>query len=558
MPSHHAIDSAQKARHTDEQEHAWWHGAVIYQVYPRSLKDSNGDGIGDLPGITQSLEYIASLGVDAIWISPFFKSPMKDFGYDVSDYRAIDPTFGNMADFDALIARAHEFGLKIIIDQILSHTSDQHAWFLESKSSRDNPKADWYVWADPKEDGSPPNNWLSIFGGCAWQWCTQRRQYYLHNFLSAQPDLNFHNEEVRKQILQEVEFWLQKGVDGLRLDAINFCFHDKLLRDNPAKPPEARKARGFSLDNPYAWQYHYYNNNQPENVNFVGELRALLDRYPGTTSLGEISSEDSLQTMAEYTQGNTGLHMAYSFELLVDNFSGQHIRDVIEKSQQMLEPGRSCWAISNHDVTRAVSRWGKEKDKQAYAKLLMAFLMSLPGTLCMYQGEELGLTEATIDRDALQDPYGIAFWPEFKGRDGCRTPLPWNTQARHAGFSHEKPWLPIPEEHLGLAVDKQLADKHSTLQFSKGLLSWRQKSSALKSGSLQFLETQDHAFAFIRSSEDESLVCAFNFSAEETILSISGYKLETLHQHNPNDASFTGNALRLPPLTAFFAKARAV
>ncbi|HEX5307096.1 MAG TPA: alpha-amylase family glycosyl hydrolase, partial [Dyella sp.] len=230
----------------------WWRGAVIYQIYPRSFLDTNGDGVGDLPGIIERLDYVAGLGVEAIWISPFFKSPMADFGYDIADYRDVDPLFGTLDDFDRLLAKAHGLGIKVMIDQVLSHTSIEHAWFQESRQSRDNAKADWYVWADAKEDGTPPNNWLSLFGGCAWQWEPRRSQYYLHNFLTSQPDLNFHNPAVRAAILDSVKFWLDRGVDGLRLDAINFCFHDAQLRDNPPKPPHERVGRGFSPDNPYA------------------------------------------------------------------------------------------------------------------------------------------------------------------------------------------------------------------------------------------------------------------------------------------------------------------
>lgn len=532
----------------------WWKGATIYQVYPRSMKDSNGDGVGDLPGITQKLDYIAELGVDAIWISPFFKSPMKDFGYDVSDYREIDPVFGNMDDFDRLISRAHALGLKVIIDQILSHTSDQHAWFLESKSSRTNAKADWYVWADAKDDGSPPNNWLSIFGGCAWQWSSQRRQYYLHNFLSSQPDLNFHNKAVRQQILQELEFWLQKGVDGVRLDAINFCFHDRFLRNNPAKPAEARKARGFSLNNPYAWQYHFYNNTQAENIYFLEELRALLNKYPGTTSLGEVSSEDSLQTMAEYTHGNSRLHMAYSFELLVDDFSSQHIRSVIEKSSQVLNDGRACWAIGNHDVVRVVSRWGANQDPRVFAKLVMAFLVSLPGTICMYQGEELGLTEVALQKDDLQDPYGIAFWPEFKGRDGCRTPMPWTSDAL-GGFSEARPWLPLPEEHIQYSVATQEKQADSTLNLCKKLLSWRRTSAVLRHGAIQFVDSPEGSLAFTRKLDNEKLLCCFNFSDSPLTLELPRAKRAELIQEIGLSSLEPGSGTaQLEGFSAFFAR----
>ena len=274
----------------------WWRGATIYQIYPRSFQDTNGDGIGDLPGIIERLDYVASLGVDAVWISPFFKSPMADFGYDIADYRDVDPIFGTLADFDRLIARAHALGLKVMVDQVPSHTSDQHSWFQESRQSRYNAKSDWYVWADARGDGTPPNNWLSIFGGVAWTWEPRRGQYYLHNFLKNQPDLNFHNPEVRQATLDNMRFWLERGVDGLRLDAINFCFHDARLRDNPPRPPNERRARGFNAENPYGFQWHKFNNTQPEMLPFLEDIRRVLDEFPDVVALGEISSDDSTAT----------------------------------------------------------------------------------------------------------------------------------------------------------------------------------------------------------------------------------------------------------------------
>ena len=263
----------------------WWRGAVIYQIYPRSFKDSNGDGVGDLPGITSKLTYVAELGVDAIWISPFFRSPMKDFGYDVSDYRDVDPIFGSLEDFDELIRQDHALGLKVIIDQVLSHTSDQHAWFKASRDSRDNPKADWYVWADARADGSPPNNWLSVFGGSAWRWDTRRRQYYLHSFLAEQADLNFHHPEVQDALLEEVRFWCKRGVDGFRFDACNHHFHDQALRNNP--PAVQQNVSTVRADNPYAMQMHWYDKSQPENLDFLERLREVLDEY-GVASVGEV------------------------------------------------------------------------------------------------------------------------------------------------------------------------------------------------------------------------------------------------------------------------------
>lgn len=489
---------------------SWWRGAVIYQIYPRSFLDTNGDGVGDLPGIVERLDYVASLGVDAIWISPFFKSPMADFGYDIADYRDVDPLFGTLADFDRLLTKAHGLGLKVMIDQVLSHTSVEHAWFHESRESRDNAKADWYVWADARDDGSPPNNWLSLFGGSAWQWEPRRGQYYLHNFLAAQPDLNFHNPQVRGAILDSVRFWLDRGVDGVRLDAINFCFHDRQLRDNPPKPKDKRVGRGFSPDNPYAFQYHYYNNTQPENLAFLGELRALMDGYTDVAALGEISSEDSLATMAEYTQPHR-LHMGYSFELLTEDFSATYIRDTVQRLEAKMTQGWPCWAISNHDVERVLSRWGKGRPAGALANLLTAMVCSLRGSVCVYQGEELGLTEAELSYESLRDPYGIAFWPQFKGRDGCRTPMPWD-EGEHAGFSRGTPWLPVPEQHRALAVIRQESDPHSTLHGFRAFMHWRRSHPALRWGDIRFIETAEPVLAFTRSFQGKTVLAVFNLA----------------------------------------------
>lgn len=496
---------------------AWWRGAVIYQIYPRSYMDANNDGIGDLAGIIDKFDYIHSLGVDAIWISPFFKSPMNDFGYDISDYREIDPMFGTMADFDKLVETAKHYDVKIIIDQVLSHTSTEHAWFEESRQSRDNAKADWYVWADAKPDGTPPNNWLSIFGGVAWQWEPRRGQYYLHNFLTSQPDLNFHNEDVRKAVLDNVEFWLKRGVDGFRLDAINFCFHDQLLRDNPAKPAELRRGSGFSEDNPYAFQYHYFNNTQPENIGFMEDIRALMDKYPDVVALGEISSEDSLQTMAEYTDIDKRLHMSYSFELLGSDSSPAYIQKTVEALEAKMTNGWPCWAFGNHDVARVISRWGNGNNPAAQMKMLNAMLMSLRGSICSYQGEELGLTEADIAFEELQDPYGIAFWPNFKGRDGCRTPMPWLTQQNNGGFSQaEKPWLPVSKEHIAVCVEQQSEDQTSILNTYRRFMQWRKTQPCLLYGDIEFIHGNNpNVLVFIRRYQDQAILAVFNFSDAE-------------------------------------------
>jgi alpha-glucosidase len=536
----------------------WWRGAVIYQVYPRSLMDSNADGIGDLPGIMSKLEYIASLGVDAIWISPFFQSPMKDFGYDISDYRAVDPIFGDLDDFDRLIARAHQLGIKVIIDQVLSHTSDQHAWFQQSRESRDNEKSDWYVWSDPSDDGTPPNNWLSIFGGSAWEWEPRRGQYYLHNFLKSQPDLNFHCPAVREQILQEVEFWLKRGVDGFRLDAINFCFHDKELRDNPFKPFGERKGRGFKEDNPYAYQYHLYDNTRPENLAFIESLRALMDKYPGVVTLGEISSEDSLKTMAEYTANGKRLHMAYSFELLVDQCSAQYLRHTVETLEQYLSEGWPCWSIGNHDVRRVLSRWGGEHPTDQQAKLFNAMLLSLRGSVCTYQGEELGLTEANIEQHQLQDPYGITFWPNFKGRDGCRTPMPWEKYSINAGFSDApKTWLPIPAEYHARAVDQQENNPDSVLNAYRRFMQWRKKHISLRLGEIRFLPAPENCLMFVREYQDEKCLVMFNLSDHPATVSLGSLAVtEALKGHGFEGAELGVGKVQLPAYGAFFASAR--
>lgn len=506
----------------------WWRGGVVYQIYPRSLMDSNGDGVGDLQGIIAKLDYIASLNVDAIWISPFFKSPMKDFGYDISDYLEIDPLFGTMADFDQLIEKAHQLNIKVVIDQVLSHTSDQHDWFEQSRQSRDNDKADWYVWADPKDDGSAPNNWLAIFGGCAWEWEPRRQQYYLHNFLKSQPDLNFHCPQVRQAVLDNVEFWLKKGVDGFRLDAITFCYHDEQLRDNPAKPKDKRQGRGFSEDNPYAYQYHYYNNTRPQTVGFIEELRALINRYPGAVTLGEVSSEDSLATMAEYTQGDDRLHMAYSFELLTDDFSAAYIRQTVEELEASIGDGWPCWAIGNHDVKRVASRWGKDSVNPTMVKMLNAMLFSLRGSVCSYQGEELGLTEAPIEFNQLQDPFGIAFWPMFKGRDGCRTPMPWVKEAPNAGFSDATPWLPIDPLHNNSAVDVQEADQDSILNSYRHFLQWRKQQHILIEGDIQFIDSHPDVLAFIRSQDQQRMLVLFNLSAMQQTFDLKALRLSSI------------------------------
>jgi alpha-glucosidase len=488
----------------------WWRGAVLYQVYPRSFADHNGDGVGDLPGILDRLGYLAGLGVDAVWISPFFKSPMKDFGYDVEDYRAVDPLFGTLDDFDRLVERAHALGLKVLIDQVVSHTADTHAWFQESRSSRDSPCADWYVWADAQPDGSPPNNWLSVFGGSSWQWDTRRRQFYLHNFLAAQPDLNFHNPTVRAAVLDDIRFWLDRGVDGFRFDTTNYYFHDLALRPNAALRPDAPDAVAYA-HNPYDMQVHAHDKNRPENVQFLEEVRALLNQY-GATSVGEVGDADALATMLDYTAGNQRLHMTYSFSMLSPDASVAHLRKQVEQFEAAAaEPGQggwACWTIGNHDADRVLTRWKGTESPQSFVRVMLTMLVSLRGSVCWYQGDELALEQADLPFEALVDPPGIAFWPEYKGRDGCRTPIPWEADAPHAGFSGGQdvtPWLPVPDAHRRLAVDASEADPNAPLHYLRSLLPWRHSFPALVKGGIRFLDAPEPVMALVREAPARNL-----------------------------------------------------
>ena len=500
----------------------WWRGAVIYQIYPRSFHDSDGDGVGDLPGITARLDHVAALGVDAIWIAPFCQSPMKDHGYDVSDYRAVDPLFGSLDDFAALLRRAHRLGLKVLIDFVPSHTSDRHAWFQESRRDRRNPKADWYVWAEPRPDGCPPCNWLSVFGGSAWAWEPRRGQYYLHNFLKEQPDLNFHCPQVIAALLDVARFWLDHGVDGFRLDAIDFGVHDPALADNPPRRRTDGSNTGDLARSPFGMQYQLHNKARPELVElFLKPLHALTERYGGKVLLGEISGDEALLRAAEYTNGG-GLDLVYTFDLLDCPGTATAIRAVVEELERTIDDGWTCWSFSNHDVTRAVTRFGGERPPEALRRLLPVLLCSLRGTACLYQGEELGLEEAELSLDQLRDPYGIAFWPAYRGRDGCRTPMPWTAAAHEAGFTGGVPWLPMQASHRDRAVDRQEAAPDSVLRTLRSFLAWRRGQESLRTGTLAFLPAPPDVLAFARASGAERLVCLFNLGAAEASFAIAG------------------------------------
>ncbi|MBV9527589.1 alpha-amylase family glycosyl hydrolase [Sphingomonas sp.] len=492
----------------------WWKGAAIYQIYPRSFADSNDDGIGDLPGITARLDYVASLGVDGIWLSPFFTSPMRDFGYDVADYCDVDPVFGTLGDFDALVEHAHALKLKVVIDQVYSHSSDQHPWFQESRSSRCNPKADWYVWADAKADGSPPNNWQSVFGGPAWQWDARRGQYYLHNFLTEQPDLNLHNWAVQDAILDVARFWIDRGVDGFRIDAINFAMHDPALRDNPPAPEGGKRTR------PFDFQTHLHNQSHPAIVDFLHRLRGVIgDAF----TVAEVGGPGPLAEMHAFTEGNHRLNSAYGFDFLyADGLTPALVAEAVKDWPDTPGMGWPTWAFENHDAPRAVSRWCGGEHCGPFVRMKILLLAALRGSIILYQGEELGLPQVDVPFEELQDPEAIANWPQTLSRDGARTPMPWNAGAPNLGFSSGNPWLSAGDSHRSLAIDIQEGDADSTLRFTRRCLALRRAHAALRTGSLRIVEAGERKLVLDRIAGAERLRCSFNLSEEAVAHSANG------------------------------------
>lgn len=496
----------------------WWRGAAIYHIYPRSFADSNGDGIGDLPGITAKLDYVAALGVDAIWLSPFFTSPMKDFGYDVADYCGVDPIFGTLADFDALIARAHALGLRVIIDQVYAHTSDAHPWFADSRASRTGPRADWYVWADAKPDGTPPCNWQSVFGGPAWTWDARRGQYFMHNFLSSQPQLNVHNPDVQQALIDAARFWLDRGVDGFRVDAINFAMHDPELRDNPPAPPtDPVRTR------PFDFQQHVHNQSHADIPLFLERLRAMLNDYGAVFTVAEVGGNHADREMKAFTAGANRLNSAYGFDFLyADALTPALVRTATDTWPATQGVGWPSWAFENHDAPRAISRWAPAGKTEAFARMKMLLLAALRGNIFIYYGEELGLTQVEIGYEDLRDPEAIANWPLTLGRDGARTPMPWQSDAANAGFSAGRPWLPLGKDHAALAVDVQERDSGSLLHLTRDLLAVRREHPALRTGTMTVLpDGNDALLLFDRTDDTQTLRCAFNFGDQP--LNIEGH-----------------------------------
>jgi len=531
------------------QQRTWLDGAAIYQIYPLSFRDGNGDGWGDLAGVLAGLDHVASLGVDAIWLSPFYTSPLADFGYDVADHKAVDPRLGDLASFDAVLAKAHRLGLRVLVDLVLGHTSLKHPWFEASRRSREGDHADWFVWADPSPDGTAPNNWMSVFGGPAWTWEPRRRQYYLHHFLPQQPTLNYRHPAVLDAMMEVARFWLDRGVDGFRVDAVDFLARDPGLRPNP--PVDAHP---YSFPaKPFGMQVHVHDMMHPDICRVLEALRAVTDGFEDRVLLGELSSQPgAAERIALYTAPGR-LHSAYTLDLPKRPFSAQGFRTALMAADSY---GHTCWSFSNHDVERAASRWlPAGADPARFDALLSHLLASLPGTICVYQGDELGLPQADLAYEDLRDPFGLNFWPEFKGRDGSRTPLPWTPSAPHGGFCPDgvQPWLPVAPTHLSKAVAVQERRNHSALSLWRAALNLRRSHPALASGRLTHVDEEDGVLAFAREAEGQRLVCAFNFRNSPARYELPEPVRPISLPRPPGTPApeLDGTSLMLPPLGVF-------
>lgn len=513
----------------------WWKKAVFYQIYPRSFLDSNGDGIGDLPGIISRLDYLndgtdQSLGIDAIWFSPFFVSPDCDFGYDIADYCAIDPRYGTMADFDRLLEEAHRRKIRVILDLVVNHTSDQHPWFIESRSSRHNAKRDWYIWKDGRQGGKkPPNNWRNSFFGRAWSYDQQTEQYYLHSFLKEQPDLNWENPEVREAVAAVIRFWLDRGADGFRLDVAHIYCKDPQFRDNPSLLSGLNRIGGLDpadrtmmanlmkkLSLPEL-QVRKYNQHQPGTHTVLKEFRQIFDTYPGATSVGEIITDDPKLIASYYGENNDELHMNFFFELLHCRWKAGAFRRCIQLWEETLPAGSwPAYTFSNHDVMRAISRYDDGASTDQRARLLALMLLTLRGTPFIYYGEEIGMKEAKLPKSALLDPIGKKWYPFHRGRDGCRTPMQWEA-GKHSGFSASEPWLPLGPEREYRNVETEANNPQSLLCFYKKLIWLRKKLPALVEGDYQSMISgiPEKCYCYRRQTKQQELVVCLNFSAQK-------------------------------------------
>lgn len=480
------------------EPYLWWKHGVVYQIYPRSFADSNDDGIGDLKGITARLDYLQQLGVDAIWLSPINPSPDVDFGYDVSDYRGIDPKFGTLADFDELLKEAHLRGIHVILDMVLNHTSVQHEWFKQSRASTTNPYHDWYLWREGS-GGKEPNNWASWFGGKGWEYEPALDKYYLHLFYKGQPDLNWRNDDVRREILDTLDYWLAKGVDGFRLDVFNMYFKDQLFRSNPER---------FGLRH-FDRQIYQFDFDQPEMFPLLNDFRRLLDGYPERYMVGEPFLSSPAKSAAY--MGDDLLHAAFNFRLLEKPWRAGEVRQVIEDWESVLTGSRwPTWVLNNHDNKRAATRYAAgESDDQLKAAAVL--LLTLRGTPYLYYGEEIGMRDIPVSRSEIQDPIGKRYWPVYIGRDGCRSPMQWSADA-NAGFSQAKPWLPVHKNYEVRNVDDQASDQSSLLNHYRRLLALRRGAPALNRGRLAFVANEGEVLSYRRMHDGEEALVVINFS----------------------------------------------
>jgi len=515
----------------------WWQKGVIYQIYPRSFLDTTHNGIGDLKGIIRKLDYLKTLGIGGVWLCPIFPSPMYDFGYDTSDYYDIEPLFGSMETFEELLLKAREKKIRILLDLALNHSSHLHPWFVESSSSRNDPKADWYIWADPRPLKRPPNNWKSVFGGPAWTWSEQRKQFYLHSFLPEQPDLNWRNPEVKKQIFKILHFWLEKGVDGFRLDVVDFYLKDEKLRSNPLRLGRR----------PYEMQKHIYDKNRPENIEIMKETRALLDHYPEKMALGEVAERNTKIAASYYGPENNGLHLNFNFNFLEQPWKAAAFQKAIEEWENLLGPENwPVYTLSNHDVPRHFSRYGNCLGR---ARVAATLLLTLRGTPVLYYGEEIGMPQGKIPRSRILDPVGKRYWPFHPGRDGSRTPIQW-TGDRNSGFTPSNPWLPVNHDYKRVNLAAQKKDPNSLFHFYRGLINFRNNSMALQRGEIQFLDLKNpQILAFKRQDPVESLLIILNFSSRKQPVVLpsefSGAKL--VFSWKKDNIEMQKNQLKLPP-----------
>jgi len=526
-----------------EDKTLWWKDGIIYQIYPRSFSDSNNDGIGDLPGITARLDYLRDLGVDAIWLSPVYPSPQTDFGYDVSNYVDIDPMFGSLKDFDRLVREAHKRDIRIIMDLVLNHTSDEHPWFIQSKQSRDNPYHDWYIWRDPNPRGGLPNNWYSIFGGKAWKYNEVTGQYYLHLFHEKQPDLNWHNPQVQKAILDVLKFWLERGTDGFRLDVFNAYFKHPDLPDNPVKRMGLRG---------YERQDHLYDGDQPEMIPLLTKFRKLLDRYPKRYAIGETFY--STPAKAALYSGDDRLHAAFNFSLLESKWDPrQYLSAIIQWEKEVGDRVWPNYVLNNHDQPRSVTRW-KDDPQDRRARVAATLLLTLRGTPYMYYGEEIGMRDIKVKRSEIMDPPGKRYWPLYKGRDGCRSPMQWDASI-YSGFSKSRPWLRVHPEYPRRNVSSQLQDEHSLLSFYKRLIGLRRQSIVLRRGNFSVVEHNNPTcLVYLRSHAKKSNLIALNFSDKSQKLELELTKgtlgSEIFSTHPLQKTPKTLDTIRLEPYQA--------